>query len=223
MEFVLPQGIFGWNIIGSICRHPVSREGHISAVFIWGVWVCWESLAVGHSLYLWLCCRQQQGTIVYICDCVADDSSGPLFISVTVLQTTAADRCLNLWLYCRRQQRTMVYKTTAADCSLYLWLCCRRHQLTMWTWASASLPIFGQKVAWGRLATLQKKFILDSTSPSTHQHQEQDCFNASVRTELRCCRPFTETESLLEAKFDRTLLVHSSLLTIRSYRTGTWA
>ena len=136
MEFVLPQGIFGWNIIGSICRHPVSREGHISAVFIWGVWVCWESLAVGHSLYLWLCCRQQQGTIVYICDCVADDSSGPLFISVTVLQTTAADRCLNLWLYCRRQQRTMVYKTTAADCSLYLWLCCRRHQLTMWNGAT---------------------------------------------------------------------------------------
>ena len=120
---------------------------------------------MGHSLYLWLCCRRQQRTIVYICDCVADDSSGPLFISVAVLQMTAADyglyiwlccRRQQLWLYCRRQQRTMVYtcncvsddssglwfihaivsQTTAADCSLYLWPCCRRQDWTIWNGAT---------------------------------------------------------------------------------------
>ena len=48
---------------------------------------------------------RQQWAIVYICDCVADNSSGPLFISVTVLQTTAADHCLYV----------TVLQTTAAD------------------------------------------------------------------------------------------------------------
>ena len=31
--------------------YPVNPEGHISPMFSWDVWVCWESPAVGHSLY----------------------------------------------------------------------------------------------------------------------------------------------------------------------------
>ena len=89
----------------------------------------------GRMAHLWLCCRRQQRTIVYICDCVADDSSGPLFISVAVLQMTAADYGLYMWLCLRRQQRTIVYicgcvAEDRSGHSLDLWLCCRRQQRT---------------------------------------------------------------------------------------------
>ena len=60
----------------------------------------------GRMAHLWLCCRRQQRTIVYICGCVADDGSGLWFIYVTVSQTTAADYSLYLWLCCRGQKWT---------------------------------------------------------------------------------------------------------------------